>query len=153
MHVAVAEAEANGLAGGRPIGAVVAIDGQIIARGPGLQRGPREAARSQLWHAELCALLSGGETLWEHYARAILVTTVEPCPLCLGAAVMADVPHIVFALDDHNAGSRQIVETIPYVRRHIRTYLGGVMEAEARAVFERFDPGLLAYIQAGGPRP
>lgn len=56
------------------------------------------------------------------------------------------VPHIVFALSDSVAGSRRIVETIPYIRRHIRTHHGGVLEAEARDLFERFDPALLAYI-------
>lgn len=74
--------------------------------------------------------------------------------MCPGAAVMADVPHIVFAgsvfaLADVNAGSGRIVETIPYVRRHIRTYHGGVLADEARALFERFDPAMLAYVQAG----
>jgi hypothetical protein len=65
---------------------------------------------------------------------------------------MADVPHLVFALHDDNAGSRQIVETIPYVRRHIHTYRGGVLETEARTLFERFNPGLLAYIQVKSQR-
>jgi len=39
------------------------------------------------------------------------------------------------------------------VQRHIRTYRGGVLEAEARAVFEHFDPDLLVYIQPKGPLP
>ncbi|HZS88237.1 MAG TPA: hypothetical protein VFE42_12210 [Chloroflexota bacterium] len=55
---------------------------------------------------------------------------------------------IVFAMHDSNAGSRLTVETIPYVRRHIRTYHGGVLEAESVALFERFDPDLLAYIRS-----
>ena len=74
--------------------------------------------------------------------------------MCLGATVMADVPHVVFALPDTVAGSRRIVETIPYVRRHIETYLGGVLEDESRALIGRFDPGLLAYIgDAAAPPP
>jgi len=51
-------------------------------------------------------------------------------------------------MHDSNAGSRLTVETIPYVRRHIRTYHGGVLEAESVALFERFDPDLLAYIRS-----
>jgi tRNA(adenine34) deaminase len=143
MRAALAEAEAAGMAGERPIGAVLVIDGAIVSRG----HARANAARSQLAHAEMRALLAGGDALWERYHDAVLFTTVEPCPMCLGATVMADVPHIVFALHDGNAGSRRIVETIPYVRRHIRTYLGGVLEAASRALFERFDPGTLAYIQ------
>jgi hypothetical protein len=41
------------------------------------------------------------------------------------AAGKADVPHIVFAVRDAIVGSQQIVESVPYDRRHIRTYLGG----------------------------
>jgi 8-oxo-dGTP pyrophosphatase MutT (NUDIX family) len=63
-------------------------------------RAQHQTAHSQVMHAELQALLSGGEALWTEYKRAILVSTMEPCPMCLGAAVMADVPHIVFAYHD-----------------------------------------------------
>ncbi len=144
MREALAEAERGGLEGERPIGAVLVVNGSIVSRG----HARATAARSQLAHAEMDALLHGGDALWEQYHNAMLFTTVEPCPMCLGATVMADVPHVVFALHDRNAGSRCIVETIPYVRRHIRTYLGGILEDESRALFERFDPGTLAYIEA-----
>jgi tRNA(Arg) A34 adenosine deaminase TadA len=69
--------------------------------------------------------------------------------MCLGAVVMADVPHVVFALPDTVAGSRRLVDTVPYVRRHIRTYQGGVLEVEAAALFERFDPATLVYVRTG----
>lgn len=146
MRAALAEAELAGLAGEYPIGAVLVVDGAIVSRG----HARAQATRSQLAHAETQALLQGGEALWTQYQHAVLFTTVEPCPMCLGATVMADVPHIVFALPDSNAGSRRIVETIPYVQRHIRTYLGGVLEADSRALFARFHPDLLAYIQPAG---
>lgn len=142
MREALAEAEAAGIAGELPIGAVLVVEGAVVARG----RACHRAARSQLMHAEMQALLHGGEPLWERYDDAVLFTTVEPCPMCLGAAVMADVPHVVFALTDVNAGCGRIVETIPYVRRHIRTYHGGVLADEARALFERFDPEMLVYV-------
>jgi tRNA(Arg) A34 adenosine deaminase TadA len=147
MREALAEAETAGRAGGRPIGAVVVVRGQIVSRSQARDHG----FKSQLLHAEIKALLDGGDPLWEHYRDAVLVTTVEPCPLCLGAAVMADVPHIVFASHDEVAGaaSRQIVATVPYVQRHIVSYLGGVLEAESRALLTRFDPTLLAYITTG----
>ena len=45
-------------------------------------------------------MLAGGEQLWKDYRKAILFTTVEPCPMCLGATVMADIPHIIFSLHD-----------------------------------------------------
>lgn len=145
MREALREAEVAGQAGELPIGAVVVIDGQIVSRGHA-QHAQRQ---SQLMHAELNALLAGGVALWEHYERAILFSSAEPCPMCLGAAVMADVPHIIFAARDTVVHSGQTVATNPYVRRHIRSYHGGVLEQEARAIIERYDPALLRYITAG----
>lgn len=145
MREALAEARIAGEHGELPIGAVLVVDGRVVARG----RARHNAARSQLAHAELQALLDGGEPLWTSYERTVLVTTCEPCPLCLGAAVMADVPHIVFAAHDAVVHSAQTVAENPYVRRHIATYRGGVLEAEARALFAEFDPELLRYITTG----
>jgi tRNA(adenine34) deaminase len=142
MREALAEADEAGRAGEHPIGAVLAIGGEIVARG----RNENRARRSQLAHAELNALLAGGEALWERYAEAVLFTTVEPCPLCLGAAVMADVPHIVFALPDANVHSGHTVAENPYVRSHLRSYVGGVLEEEAKEVIRRYEPWFLKYI-------
>lgn len=142
MREAIAEADAAGAAGELPIGALVALDGEVLSRGRSRQR----ERRSQLAHAELDALLAGGEPLWTRHDEAVLVTTVEPCPMCLGAAVMADVPHVVFACPDANAGVPAMLD-IPYVERHIATYRGGVLAADARAVIERRDPRLLSYLE------
>ena len=142
MREALVEAAAAGEAGEYPIGAVVAIDGGIVSRGRSRQR----ELRSQLAHAELEALQNGGDALFEHHDRAVLFTTVEPCPLCLGAAVMADVPHIVFAHPDPAVQSAEIIERVPYVRSHIETYLGGVLRDESRALFERYEPRLLDWL-------
>jgi tRNA(adenine34) deaminase len=146
MREAIKEAEQAGLAGELPIGAVLVIDGEIAARG----RARHRASRSQLMHADMQALLNGGTPLWERYESAVLFTTMEPCPMCLGAAVMADVPHIVFGSHDAVVDSRLIVETVPYVRRHIRTYYGGVFESEIRELISRFDPEWLRYVTAKG---
>ena len=142
MREALAEAEAAASAGELPIGAVVALDGRVVGRGRSRQR----ERRSQLAHAEIDALLDAGEPLWTRHDEAVLFTTIEPCPMCLGAAVMADVPHIVFACTDVNAGVPQALETLPYVRRHVATYRGGVLEAESRALVERAYPRLLGYL-------
>ncbi len=146
MREALAEAERAGQAGEVPIGAIVVIDGEVIARG----RARHRSMKSQLRHAELNAMLDGGERLWNDYGRAILFTTVEPCPLCLGAAVMADIPHVIFALRDKVMHSRDTVETNPYVRRHIKSYYGGILAEESAAIMAKYDPETLKYIQTGG---
>ena len=134
MREALAEAEAAGEAGELPIGAVLVVGGKLVSRGRSRQR----ERRSQLAHAELEALLAGGEALWTRHDEAVLLTTVEPCPMCLGAIVMADVPHVVFAAHDPLAAIPAALE-IPYVARHIATYRGGVLEDEARDLVDRYE--------------
>ena len=59
---------------------------------------------------------------------------------------MADVPHIVFAHPDPAIQSAEIIERVPYVASHIETYLGGVLRNESRALFERYEPRMLEYL-------
>ena len=145
MKEALKEAEEAGRAGEYPIGAILVLDGEVIARG----RARHGESKSQLRHAELNALLNGGEKLWTEYKRAILFTTVEPCPMCLGAVVMADVPHIIYALNDAIVHSKLSVETNPYIRRHIKSYFGGMLEAESARIIGRYNPRILKYMQTG----
>jgi tRNA(adenine34) deaminase len=142
MGAALSEAELAGRAGELPIGAVVVIDGVIISRG----RASHQRSRSQVRHAELSAILDGGERLWKDFRRAILFTTVEPCPMCLGAAVMADIPHIIYGLRDQNVQSGFTVTSNPYIQRHIKSYYGGVLAEASKAVFEKYDPRTSNYI-------
>lgn len=146
MREALAEADAAGQAGELPIGAVLVLDGEVIARG----RARHNEIKSQISHAELNALLDGGDKLWSDCRRTVLFTTVEPCPMCLGAVVMADVPHVVYALPDSIVKSKMTIEANPYVRRHIRSYFGGVLEAESIRIFEKYRPKDLECIQTGG---
>src|SRR6185436_17855012 len=145
MREALLEADAAGQAGELPIGAVVVLDGEIISRG----RATHQGTKSQLAHAELNALLNAGEKLWKDYKRAVLFTTVEPCPMCLGAVVMADVSHIIYALNDAVVHSKQSVETNPYIRRHIKSYYGGILEDESAKIIGKYRPKDLKYIQTG----
>ena len=145
MRAALAEAEAAGQAGELPIGAVLVVDEEIIARG----RARHRQTKNQLRHAELNTLLDGGDKLWTDYKRAVLFTSVEPCPLCLGAAVMADVPHIIYALHDKIVYSKVSIETNPYFRRHIKSYFGGVLEDASARIIGKYNPQALNYMQTG----
>jgi tRNA(adenine34) deaminase len=147
MREALALAEEAGAAGELPIGALLVIDGEVVSRG----MARHQSKRSQLSHAELEALQGGGERLWSAPDRALLISTLQPCPMCLGAAVMADVPHVVFAAHDALVGTEQTVATNAYVQRHITAWLGGVLEAESLALIERFAPRLLAYVRGDHP--
>lgn len=96
------------------------------------------------------AILHAEESLFTEYKRAILFTTVEPCPMCLGAVVMADIPHIIFAKYDQIVHSKITIEANPYVRRHIKSYYGGVLEAESTRILAQYKPRELRYIETGG---
>ncbi|MDP2994199.1 MAG: nucleoside deaminase [Anaerolineales bacterium] len=134
MREALREAEQAGLAGESPIGAVIVHNGIIVGRG----RARHEERHSEIAHAELNALLEAEKHIHDHiHDGIVLYTTVEPCVMCLGAVVMSDVDHIVFGLYDGNIHPEQML-TIPYVRRHIRDYLGGVLAAESLELFRRF---------------
>lgn len=145
MREALLEADEAGKAGELPIGAVLVLDGEIIAR----DRARHQQHKNQISHAELNALLNGGEKLWTDFRRAILFTSVEPCPMCLGAVVMADVPHIVYALHDAVVHSKITLESNPYVRRHIKSYFGGILEDESAAIIGKYNPRILKYMQTG----
>ena len=100
MREALEQARIAGEAGGLSIGAVLVMDGQIIARG----HNTCESEQNQILHAEINVLMNAAKPLWyagDRWAvreNVVLVTTVEPCTMCLGATVMADIPHIVFEI-------------------------------------------------------
>jgi len=107
-------------AGSLPIGAVVA-DARERLMSSGRNRihertgPPGTVFGRKLAHAELNALLSlrGDE---DSRAR-VLYTTTEPCPLCVGAARMADVGGLKYASREPWAGSAAMFETVPYLQR------------------------------------
>lgn len=69
--------------------------------------------------------------------------------MCLGATVMADVPHIIYALHDKVVYSKTTLEANPYVRRHIKSYFGGVLEDESAAIIGKYNAKILKYMQTG----
>lgn len=102
MDLALAEARRAGERGEVPVGAVVAIDGEVVAA----RHNERESANDPTAHAELLALRDAAAARGSsRLDGAVLVTTLEPCPMCAGAAVMARVARVVFAAEDPKAGA------------------------------------------------
>jgi tRNA(adenine34) deaminase len=125
MRQALQEAEGALRRGDVPIGALVVQGGQVVGRGT----NTRNTRQCDLHHAELNALLSCSQYLMgRHHDECVIYSTVEPCPMCLGAIVMCDIDHVVFGAFDYRAGATHMVERVPYVAHHIRTYRGGVLE-------------------------
>jgi tRNA(adenine34) deaminase len=109
MAVALAEAERGLAANELPIGAAVALEGEVLAAAHWrLGRPPRLVD-----HAELVALRAAEEARplgRAERARSTLYTTLEPCLLCMGAAMSFLVGRVVFALEAPLDGASNVAE-------------------------------------------
>ena len=102
MAIALDEARAAVAHGDVPVGAVIVVDGRVLSR----RHNERERAGDPTAHAELLALRDAAVALgtWR-LDGATLVVTLEPCPMCAGAAVNARVARVVFGAADPKAGA------------------------------------------------
>ena len=91
LQAAIAEANKGLAAGGIPIGSVLVLDGQIIGRG----HNQRVQHGSVIHHAEMNCLEDAGRQKASVYARCTLYSTLSPCPMCSGAALLYKIPRIV----------------------------------------------------------
>jgi creatinine deaminase len=91
LQAAIDEARAGLAEGGIPIGSVLVIDGQIVGRGHNrrVQRG------SAILHAEMDAFEAAGRLKAGDYRRAVLYSTLSPCDMCSGAALLYRIPRVV----------------------------------------------------------
>ena len=91
MQAAIDEARIGLAEGGIPIGSVLVIDGQIVGRGHNrrVQRG------SAILHAEMDAIENAGRLKAGDYRRAVLYSTLSPCDMCSGTALLYRIPRIV----------------------------------------------------------
>ena len=91
LAAAIAEARQGLAEGGIPIGSVLVIDGQVVGRGHNrrVQRG------SAILHAEMDCLENAGRLAAADYRRATLYSTLSPCDMCSGTALLYGIPRIV----------------------------------------------------------
>jgi tRNA(adenine34) deaminase len=102
MGLALEEAERAGTAGEVPVGAVVLIEGRVVARAG----NRRERDQDPSAHAEVLALrAAAAERGSWRLDGATLVVTLEPCPMCTGAAVGARVERVVFGAPNTDNGA------------------------------------------------
>lgn len=103
MRQALAQAEHARSEGEIPVGAVVECGGKVIA----CAHNERERTQDPTAHAEVLALRR------RRLEGCTLYVTLEPCPMCAGAAVLAGVSRVVFGAYDPHAGCAGSVYTIP----------------------------------------
>lgn len=102
MGLAIREAKKAGARGEVPIGAVVVRDGQVLGRGYNL----REKSLDPTSHAEMTAIRKAAKKAenWR-LLGATLYVTLEPCPMCMGAIILARLERVVFGCHDPKAGA------------------------------------------------
>jgi tRNA(adenine34) deaminase len=131
-------AERAAAAGDVPVGAlVVDASGEVVGEGWNL----REVAQDPTAHAEVVALRAAATGLgaWR-LEGCTLVVTMEPCPMCAGAAMLARVERIVLGAWDPKLGACGSVWDVVRDRRatHRAEVVGGVLEQECAEVVRRF---------------
>jgi cytosine deaminase len=91
LQAAIDEARQGLAEGGIPIGSVLVIDGRIAGRGHNrrIQRG------SAILHAEMDCLENAGRLKAADYRRSVLYSTLSPCDMCSGTALLYGIPRIV----------------------------------------------------------
>jgi len=91
LKAAIEEAELGLKEGGIPIGSVLVIDNKIVGRG----HNRRVQKGSAILHAEMDCLENAGRLKARDYQRAILYSTLSPCDMCSGTALLYKIPRIV----------------------------------------------------------
>lgn len=137
MQYALKEAETAFKRKEVPVGAVVVYREQIIGKG----FNQTETLQDPTAHAEMIAITAAASYLqsWR-LDDCTLYVTLEPCPMCAGAIVLARIPQLVFGAYDPKAGACSSLYTITNDSRlnHRVHTVGGVLEQKASALLKDF---------------
>lgn len=137
MSEAVKEAKKALKKGEVPVGAVIALDGAVIARGHNL----KETGLDPTLHAEMTAIRRAAKRLgsWR-LEHCTLYVTLEPCAMCMGAIIQARLTRLVFAAPDPKAGACGSVMDLSRAvgLNHTVHTSRGILEEEASALLKGF---------------
>lgn len=137
MRVALEEARLAAEEGEIPVGAVIVSRGRIIAQAHNL----RESTGDPTAHAEMLAIRQAARYLGgRRLAGCTLYVTLEPCPMCAGAMVMACLERCYFAARDQRQGCAESVYALTNEPSfyHRLCCVGGLLEEDATALLRRF---------------
>src|SRR3954468_185380 len=122
---------------GRPVGCVIAHDGEVSAAAP----NERELRGDPTAHCEVLALREAARVLgtWR-LSGAVLYVTLEPCAMCAGAIVLARVPRVVFGALDPKAGAAgSVLDVLAEPRlNHRPDVAGGLLAEESASLLRGF---------------
>ena len=137
MDAALEEARRAGEAGEVPIGAVVALGGEIVGRGFNQPIGAGDPTA----HAEIVAIRDAARRVGNYrLTGATLCVTIEPCLMCVGALVHARIGTLVYGALEPRTGA--IISTVRGSEleghNHRPEIVGGVRGEECRALMQEF---------------
>ncbi|AOC89568.1 tRNA adenosine(34) deaminase TadA [Bacillus amyloliquefaciens] len=137
MREAIKEAKKAEAKGEVPIGAVLVLHDEIVARAHNL----RETEQRSLAHAEMLAIDEACRKLgtWR-LEDAVLYVTLEPCPMCAGAVVLSRVDKVVFGAFDPKGGCAGTLMNLLQEERfnHQAEVVSGVLEEECGEMLSAF---------------
>ena len=137
MQLAIDQAKIAEENGDVPIGAVVVHKNQIIAKA----YNQREQLKDPTAHAEIIALTQAAAALenW-HLNGCTMYVTLEPCPMCAGALVLARIDRLVYGCDDPKTGAVKSLYNIVTDSRlnHRLEVTSGVLEEQCREQLQEF---------------
>ncbi len=140
MEEALRQAQRALESGEVPVGAIVVCKGQIAGRGfnRNLLDGDPTA------HAEMVALRQAAQALGNHrLLECEMYATLEPCPMCAGALVLARLRRLVYGADDPKAGAvRSVLQVLNHPRlNHAMQVQGGVLAGRCGEMLQAFFRG------------
>ena len=124
-------------AGEVPVGAVVVAAGKIVGRGWNRNLTEHDPTA----HAEIVALREAGRNIGNHRLSGCdLFVTIEPCPMCAGAAIHARLRRLVYGADDPKAGAvRSILPVINHAKLNHRMEVNsGVLAGRSADMLQEF---------------
>ena len=137
MGQALKLAQQAGEKGEVPVGALLVRNNVLIAEAFNL----REAHGSPIAHAEMLVLQAASEEIgnWR-FVDTTLYVTLEPCPMCAGAIVLARIPRVVYATADPKSGAAGTLYNILQDERlnHRVEVVSGILAEESSALLKSF---------------
>ena len=137
MRQALKLAQQAGEKGEVPVGALLVKGDVLIAEAFNL----REAHGSPIAHAEMLVLQAASEEIdnWR-FVDTTLYVTLEPCPMCAGAIVLARIPRVVYATTDPKSGAAGTLYNILQDERlnHRVEVVSGILAEESSALLKSF---------------
>jgi len=124
--------------GNLPVGALLVLDGAIIAEGMSTVLSPVYDPGA---HAEMNALAAADKSLWPRAREMTCYSTLEPCVMCMGSLLLHGVGRVVFGATDVEGGAGPLLAHLPpyYEGRDVIAWVGPLLPEVCDPLYRRVD--------------